>query len=250
MRYFIKNETEILELIPELTIPLHLSEGESLLPIDDNVELSLPPEFYMRSVRPEYIKLRAANSFDVLADEFGKKQIYDMSIIWDDGQAFANIISKTSEYKVTQAAEDLSDVNSIIIGTMPEAINADDNREINIKIFGEDYICKLEAGQAKIAFNTVGHELYPIANILIDGQFLTAALNVPTNIVNMIELRRERDIKLRACDWLVIRHASQDTKTLSDADYAELKVYMQALRDLPATVDLNNIAWPTKPSFI
>jgi len=34
------------------------------------------------------------------------------------------------------------------------------------------------------------------------------------------------------------------------ANYAELQGYMQALRDFPANVDLDNIVWPPKPAFM
>ena len=68
----------------------------------------------------------------------------------------------------------------------------------------------------------------------------------------MSELRLRRRIILNECDWLISRHLSQpdNAKTLSPEQYAELQAYMQALRDLPANADLNNITWPAKPSFI
>ena len=60
----------------------------------------------------------------------------------------------------------------------------------------------------------------------------------------MVELRFERNIKLKDSDWM----ASPD-RTMTDAQ----KTYRQALRDLPANqtptdIKLSNITWPTEPS--
>ena len=52
-------------------------------------------------------------------------------------------------------------------------------------------------------------------------------------------VRMERNDKLSATDW----RASSDL-TLSDA----WKNYRQALRDVPAQTDVDNITWPTEPS--
>ena len=59
-----------------------------------------------------------------------------------------------------------------------------------------------------------------------------------------VELRYERNLKLKATDWM----ASPD-RTMTDAQ----KTYRQALRDLPASqtptdVQLSNITWPTEPT--
>ncbi len=63
-------------------------------------------------------------------------------------------------------------------------------------------------------------------------------------------LRVSRNAMLSQLDYLILRHMSQIAKTLSDAEFLELQTYMQALRDFPANVDLNNITWPTKPAFV
>ena len=59
----------------------------------------------------------------------------------------------------------------------------------------------------------------------------------------MQELRQERNKRLAACDWVVIRATSTDTPVPE-----EWKTYMQALRDLPAnTEDPVNPVWPVSP---
>lgn len=55
------------------------------------------------------------------------------------------------------------------------------------------------------------------------------------------QLRRERNVRLSACDWTVL----SDTPTST----AAWKTYRQALRDLPAnTNDPFNPDWPTPPA--
>ena len=52
-------------------------------------------------------------------------------------------------------------------------------------------------------------------------------------------VRMERNDKLSATDW----RATTD-RTLSD----DWRDYRQALRDVPAQTDVDNIVWPTEPS--
>ena len=57
------------------------------------------------------------------------------------------------------------------------------------------------------------------------------------------ELRQERDRRLQAVDWVVIRATSTSTPVPE-----AWVTYMQALRDLPATTeDPKNPVWPTVP---
>jgi len=57
------------------------------------------------------------------------------------------------------------------------------------------------------------------------------------------ELRQERDRRLQAADWVVIRATSTETPVPE-----AWATYMQALRDLPAnTEDPANPVWPTVP---
>ncbi len=70
----------------------------------------------------------------------------------------------------------------------------------------------------------------------------------------MAVVRRDRNMKISACDVLCIRHADQLAlgvePSLSGEQYTELLQYRQALRDFPANVDLDNIVWPPKPAFM
>ena len=58
-------------------------------------------------------------------------------------------------------------------------------------------------------------------------------------VEGMKNLRRERNQKLQETDWMLL----SDTSPMTDA----WKTYRQQLRDLPATADVTNVEWPTKP---
>ena len=58
------------------------------------------------------------------------------------------------------------------------------------------------------------------------------------------ELRQERNKRLAECDWVTLKAYSTGTSVPE-----EWKVYMQALRDLPAnTEDPDNPIWPSIPT--
>ena len=70
------------------------------------------------------------------------------------------------------------------------------------------------------------------------------------NAKPMVELRRQRDSKLTATDWVVTK-ADETSGAVSN----DWKTYRQALRDLPASAspqlddngNLTNVTWPTEP---
>jgi hypothetical protein len=55
-------------------------------------------------------------------------------------------------------------------------------------------------------------------------------------------LRSERNGLLSQCDWTQMLDSP-----LTEEKKQEWQTYRQALRDLPQTVDINNIEFPTKP---
>ena len=77
---------------------------------------------------------------------------------------------------------------------------------------------------------------------------MTAEEIVERDKSNMRHLRKERNEKLLLSDW---SQALDYPVSLSDAQIAEWTAYRQALRDLPATIDMQDspeITWPTEPS--
>ena len=71
------------------------------------------------------------------------------------------------------------------------------------------------------------------------------------NAKPMVELRKQRNAKLTATDWVVTK-ADETNSAVAD----KWKTYRQALRDLPASAspeldddeNLTNVTWPTEPS--
>ena len=71
------------------------------------------------------------------------------------------------------------------------------------------------------------------------------------NAKPMVELRKQRDAKLTATDWVVTK-ADETNSAVAD----KWKTYRQALRDLPASAspsldndeNLTNVTWPTEPN--
>jgi len=95
-----------------------------------------------------------------------------------------------------------------------------------------------------------GSQMDPESIVFVNQNTAYRQLHTDEELLSWVRILRGRAIY--ACDPLVMRHISQpeNAKTLTEAQYAELQSYMQELRDFPANVDLDNIVWPTKPSFM
>ena len=90
--------------------------------------------------------------------------------------------------------------------------------------------------QTKIVIGENGAETVPLTDADLKQQ---KEDQDNAHIVTMAFLRLQRDAKLSETDWW----AMPDSPTMSEAQTQ----YRQDLRDLPSTVDINNIVWPTKP---
>ena len=78
---------------------------------------------------------------------------------------------------------------------------------------------------------------------VVDGvhTYNTEPISIP--VEQLYEsLRRQRDKLLLECDWTQLSDAP-----LSEEKKQEWANYRQQLRDLPETVDINNIVYPEKP---
>lgn len=65
--------------------------------------------------------------------------------------------------------------------------------------------------------------------------------------LDIFEVRKMRDEKLTACDWMVLEDSPYQASDQS-SNLATIKTYRQQLRDFPdesATYNENNINWPT-----
>ena len=73
---------------------------------------------------------------------------------------------------------------------------------------------------------------------VVDGKWQRFTVRDKTDAELMIEVRGKRDELLKETDF----YALSDVTMSSD-----MTTYRQALRDLPANVDLSDITYPTKP---
>jgi len=73
---------------------------------------------------------------------------------------------------------------------------------------------------------------------VVDGEWVTFTVREKTDEEKLAVIRTKRDTLLGETDF----YALSDV-TMSD----EMATYRQALRDMPATADLNNPVYPTKP---
>jgi hypothetical protein len=76
-----------------------------------------------------------------------------------------------------------------------------------------------------------------------DIQFFTKKVNEYLHIVKMEDVRTKRDELLSMSDWTQMN----DVKLEDDAAW---KVYRQALRDLPSSVDIEKPVYPQKPGEV
>ena len=78
---------------------------------------------------------------------------------------------------------------------------------------------------------------------VIDGKHVHLPLTTDEETqLKFLKLRNERDYLLKQSDW-----TQMPDSPLTEEKKQEWQTYRQALRDLPQTVDINNIEFPTKP---
>lgn len=252
MKYFIKNNENLIGLLPELYAGIKLLEGQSLHEIPGADEARLLPEAYYNN-KPEYIANVREFSFDFVPGTYDKISDFYGECAFVGENAFVNISRVHSKHYVASMPGDnfndltIADVANIVIDERPQEVDATYAGDIAVIIDGNNYTAHFDAGVASIAISMPSNN---ITDLHIDGKAKIIPVSFPASIIAMRNLRNERNAKLAVCDKVVIRHMTQLTKTLTDEQYLALQNYMQALRDLPATADLNNIVWPTKPSFI
>ena len=126
-------------------------------------------------------------------------------------------------------------------------LKCDNPREVDVEmIFGYMHMHKLyhdDFGRPR--------KLYKV----VDGKLVYDPVPL-TTIEKLMPIRVERDRRLQVTDYIVSRHVEQarlvalgrlSQTTITDAKYVLVLLYRQQLRDLPATVDVDNPTYPTQP---
>jgi len=73
---------------------------------------------------------------------------------------------------------------------------------------------------------------------VVDGQWVRFTVRDKTTDEKMVEIRAKRNTLLSNTDWMALSDITMS---------AEMTTYRQALRDLPANVDVDSPVYPTKP---
>lgn len=131
------------------------------------------------------------------------------------------------------------------IPTVVWVFYADENPN-NLSEFKNVEVVEVPSGsECKVGYVKHNGSLVPLVSVMND-------IFSPDELIEYV--RQCRYTRLQMCDALIIRHQTQQmaglATTLMDAEFLELLNYMQALRDFPANVDLDNIVWPPKPAFM
>lgn len=108
----------------------------------------------------------------------------------------------------------------------------------------------IEQKQLSETTNDFGVKLYDLNSDGVAVARDAQAVSDDTHAAATAQLKAKRNALISQTDWLVTRQAEQ--KVLSDADYATLLTYRQALRDFPATVTdpTQPYTFPAKPAFV
>lgn len=84
---------------------------------------------------------------------------------------------------------------------------------------------------------------------IVDSKILEMTDSEKQNVDSansFIDLRKERDMRLKNTDWIIIKQ--YEDNMLSISKYQPWLDYRQSLRDLPKnTINPLNPSWPTKP---
>lgn len=83
-----------------------------------------------------------------------------------------------------------------------------------------------------------------------DGKPIKKPACVPTTEEKMDAIRAERDRLLDSTTWIFQRQQTgSESQKLPDEEYQKWVDYWAALRDFPATCDVDNPVWPMQPAI-
>jgi len=106
----------------------------------------------------------------------------------------------------------------------------------------EGEVCEREFQATKKEHCTILHDGDCEYTIEVDATWDAENRPEPTDEIKMAAIRQERDRLLTECDWTVLVDSPLGTTAKNN-----WKTYRQSLRDLPATVDVDNVQYPVKP---
>ncbi len=239
---------------------LEAGEGVTVFPEDRSTPFALPEPWYFIENCPSYIIVTAPDSFNI--DQGETASVKTVQAVAHASGENINLTltfkhNGYTEYNIAgglhSEAEAANYINVIAPGTYT---HANGTATVAIEQFDieEEVIFSSGVATLSIPANKILNESFN-GTITFENQdysFTVMGVELSAEVINqkkMDEIREERNLRLEAEDWKIIRHITQQVAevetTLTAAQFKNLCIYMQALRDLPANIqDVDNVEWP------
>lgn len=239
---------------------LNAGEGVTLIPEDRSQPFALPEYWYFSINCPSYIDVTAPDTYNVKSGVTDTSRSVNVTASVSSDDLILNMEFRHSGYTEYTGMEGLHSQNdlSTYVNIVPAGVDTSVNGYVRLVIsdlnIDEDVVAS-----SGIATKTISRSL--ITNGFFQGtlqngndimSFQISNIPLSNSVQNqnkMDDLREERNNRLAAEDWKVVRHITQQVSevetSLTTEQFKALCDYMQALRDLPANVqDLDNVEWP------
>lgn len=245
----------------------NLGPNQDLLMEDRTDNFALPEFWYYRSNCPSYIVVTDIASYDTIETDIGKKLSVSATSQTSGSDIVITFDIRHNKYTHISQASNLSSENDLAGVTTEVPVGTDstvseNNVSLHFDTLNISTSINIVSGRGSLVLD--GSKItYPyLSGHITLGNDHSLYFNIEnieliSSVVNSNkteEMLEERDRRLSACDWLVIRHITQQVigqTSLSEETFEDLCNYMQDLRDLPSTVqDLDNIDWPSVPQSL
>lgn len=232
--------------------------------------LPLPKEWYVEATKPEYIEIVDPYTFNIKCGVYFQERLLPslfelICIDFNENkneaefaigrQLPSHIIVSINGKKQNNLTSD--DIKRICINKKEKAINSSFNDEICIQHLDKKINIKFKNGSAKFKVKPTDYDIInEKIDILVvnDNLLLRTELKTKKQYKDKKIIRLRRNSLLNKFDYIFIRHNAEKIlkikMSLTDKQFNEYLIYMQALRDFPKHVDLDNIQWPEPPDFL
>ena len=243
-----------------------LQNNQELLMEDKSEDFALPEFWYYRSNCPAYIYVTDISSYNTIETDINKTLFLSASSQTSNNNIVLVFELRHNAYTHISYATDLSSEAALanVTVAVPEGTEDNVNFENATVVLDnmENKTVNIVSGRASLVLNgeqITSPQLSGSISIGSVGTFYFSINNIELiqsvlDSQKITDIRKERDNRLQVCDWLVIRHITQqgiDNTTLSLEQYEDLCTYMQALRDVPENIeDIDNVEWPEIPQSL
>lgn len=266
-RFYLRENGRIIYKYDSFSEQLYnITQDQDIIIEDKTTPYALPEPWYYAVNCPDYIIVTDVNSYDVTEKSMGKVLSASASSQTSGNQIVITVEIRHNQYKHIRPAgglnseADLENVTDTVAAGVEDSLNIE-NAQVMFSGF-DSFTVSIVNGRCSIVLNGFDVTSKEISGHITADNIQPLYFNVSNiQLIESVEdaqkladIRRERDEKLQACDWLVIRHITQqitNTATLSDSEYEDLCIYMQALRDIPENIqNIDEVEWPAIPQSL